>query len=62
MRLSAGQFSARRLRDFVANLDRFASHIPAQSRDGLAESLEAVEQFLLELAPGARPAPTAVHL
>jgi uncharacterized protein (TIGR00661 family) len=53
MRISASQFSAERLRAFVANLDQYVSYIQRNVRDGLVESLEAIEQFLTELAPGA---------
>jgi uncharacterized protein (TIGR00661 family) len=62
MRLSARQFSAPRLRGFLARLDGYEANLARHVRDGVRESLEAIEQFLTELVPGARRAadPTRV--
>jgi uncharacterized protein (TIGR00661 family) len=56
MRVAARQFSAERLRGFLANLDSYASNLARNVRDGVQESLDAIEQFLTELAPAARRA------
>ena len=53
MRVSAGRFSAERVRAFLANLDTYAANMQRNVRDGVPESLEAIEQFLAELAPAA---------
>jgi uncharacterized protein (TIGR00661 family) len=53
MRVAARRFSAERLRAFLANLDTYRDNIARNVRDGLQESLEAIEQFLTELAPAA---------
>jgi uncharacterized protein (TIGR00661 family) len=53
VRVSARQFSAGRLRAFLANLDFYANNRSRNVRDGVQESLEAIEQFLTELAPAA---------
>jgi uncharacterized protein (TIGR00661 family) len=54
MRLPAHQFSAERLRAFLAHLDSYETNLARHVRDGVEESLEAIEQFLTELAPAAR--------
>jgi uncharacterized protein (TIGR00661 family) len=56
MRLSARQFTVDRLRAFLANLDHYQANIGRHVRDGVQESLEAIEQFLGELAPAAKRA------
>jgi uncharacterized protein (TIGR00661 family) len=63
MRLSDRQFTTQRLRAFLANLDRYKENLARNVHDGLQESLEAIDQFLAELAPAAsravRPLPVA---
>jgi uncharacterized protein (TIGR00661 family) len=61
-RVTARQFTEERLRAFLANLDWYAGNLAAYVRDGVQESLVAIEQFLTELAPAARRtvAPTRV--
>ncbi len=51
MRLSARQFSAERLRAFLARLDTFEANMAKNVRDGVDESIEAIEQYLTELGP-----------
>jgi uncharacterized protein (TIGR00661 family) len=53
MRLSGRQFTAGRLRTFLAKLDSYECNLARHVRDGVQESLEAIEQFLRELAPAA---------
>jgi uncharacterized protein (TIGR00661 family) len=53
MRLTERQFCRDRLRDFLAQVDSYATNLARHVRDGLQESLEALEQFLTELAPPA---------
>jgi uncharacterized protein (TIGR00661 family) len=55
IRLSAQQFSAERLRGFLANLDVYRANLARNVRDDAAEALAVLEQFLRELAPAARP-------
>jgi uncharacterized protein (TIGR00661 family) len=55
-RITARQFTAERLRAFLANLDAYAANLAGHVRDGVQESLAAIEQFLTELAPAARRA------
>jgi uncharacterized protein (TIGR00661 family) len=54
MRLSDRQFTTERLRAFLNNLDFYRSNLVRNVRDGLQQSLEAIEQFLTELAPTAQ--------
>jgi uncharacterized protein (TIGR00661 family) len=54
MRLSAGRFTAKRLRAFLANLDSYVDNLGRNVRDGVQESVEAIEQFVMELVPAAR--------
>jgi uncharacterized protein (TIGR00661 family) len=51
MRLSAHQLSAKRLRAFLACLDTYETNVTRNVRNGVEESLEAIEQYLTELAP-----------
>jgi uncharacterized protein (TIGR00661 family) len=60
MRLSARQCSAERLRAFLARLDSYEINLGRYVRDGVEESLEAIEQFLTELVPAARRASDSV--
>jgi uncharacterized protein (TIGR00661 family) len=62
MRVSARRFSAQHLHTFLANLDRYQKNIFRNVRDGLQESLEALEQFLTELAPAARRGPRIIRV
>jgi uncharacterized protein (TIGR00661 family) len=56
MRVSARRFTAERLRTFLANLDIYGRNLQRHVRDGVHESLQAIEQFLAELVPVARRA------
>jgi uncharacterized protein (TIGR00661 family) len=56
MRVAARQFSAERLRAFLANWDHYAGNLGRHVHDGLRDSLDAIELFLTELAPAARRA------
>jgi uncharacterized protein (TIGR00661 family) len=56
MRLSARRFSAERLRAFLDDLDSYEANLARHVRDGVQESLDAIEQFLTELVPAARQA------
>lgn len=62
MRLSSGRFTAKRLRAFLARLEVYEANLARNVRDGVAESLEAIEQFLAELAPAARPTSDPVRV
>lgn len=62
MRLSARQFTAERLRAFQANLDVYAGNLAGNVRDGVRQSLEAIEQFVTELAPAAGRADDPVRV
>jgi uncharacterized protein (TIGR00661 family) len=50
MRTQPSQVSAELLRDFLDRADEFAANIPARRRDGLAETLDALDQAIDELA------------
>jgi uncharacterized protein (TIGR00661 family) len=62
MRVSARRFSAEQVRTFLRNHDDYLGRMQQNVRDGLPESLEAIDQFLKELAPAAsqvnQPVPT----
>jgi uncharacterized protein (TIGR00661 family) len=62
MRVSARKFSAGRLREFLAKLDYYVSNLQRNVRDGVQESLEAIEQFLTELVPVGRQASSALRV
>jgi uncharacterized protein (TIGR00661 family) len=51
MRVSAREFTAEKLRTFLDGLDRYVCNLSNHVRDGYQESLEALEEFLGELAP-----------
>jgi uncharacterized protein (TIGR00661 family) len=52
MRVEQRALKAEHLQQFLARRDEFAARMRMHSRDGLAESLQAMEQFIEELAPG----------
>jgi uncharacterized protein (TIGR00661 family) len=62
MRLSAGEFSAARLRTFLSKLDLYRSNIGRNVRDGGQEALEIIEQFLQELVQARCPIDDPVHV
>jgi uncharacterized protein (TIGR00661 family) len=49
IRLSPRRLSAERIRDFLQRRDEFVANMQSHVRDGLPESLEAIEEFLHEL-------------
>jgi uncharacterized protein (TIGR00661 family) len=51
MRGSFKDFTTMRIRQFLGRLDFFAGNIRRLRRDGLAEAIAAIDQFLNELAP-----------
>jgi UDP:flavonoid glycosyltransferase YjiC (YdhE family) len=51
MRVEQGALSAAHLHDFFMHHDAFAARMRQHKRDGLAESVQAMEQFIEELAP-----------
>ena len=57
MRASFKDFTTSRIRQFLGRLDVFADNIRRLRRDGLAEALGALDQFLGELASTRPPVP-----
>lgn len=57
IRLTEREFTASRLRSFVQNMDSHITCIARHARDGVIESLSAIDQFLSELAPAAAHKP-----
>jgi UDP:flavonoid glycosyltransferase YjiC (YdhE family) len=53
MRVDPRALSAAHLEAFLRRRDEFAASMARQRRDGLAEAITAIEQFLHELAPAA---------
>lgn len=62
IRVPAGGLTAERLHGFLARQDYYESNLSKHVRDGVEESLEAIEQFLTELVPARRQAVTPVRV
>lgn len=60
MQVSTSRFSDQCMRTFLDRHDHYASNLSRHVCDGLEQSLEAIERFLTELAPGASRAEAAV--
>jgi uncharacterized protein (TIGR00661 family) len=61
-RITLRQLTAERIRAFVGRTDCFTANLRRHVRDGLPETLAAIERFLAELAPAAAAADLlAVH-
>jgi uncharacterized protein (TIGR00661 family) len=58
-RVTRRQFTAERLRAFLGRREEFTANLRRHVRDGLRETLAAVERFLAELAPAAYAADAA---
>ena len=56
MRTTRGKFKPKLIREFLDRSDEFRTNMKAHVRDGKQETLDALEQFMLELAPGGAPA------
>jgi uncharacterized protein (TIGR00661 family) len=51
MRVQQRRFTAQRLREFLDRIDEFAANMLQHVRDGRAETLAALDRFLMELGP-----------
>jgi uncharacterized protein (TIGR00661 family) len=56
MRTTRGRFKPKLIREFLNRTDEFRANMKDHVRDGLQETLDALEQFMSELAPGGAPA------
>jgi uncharacterized protein (TIGR00661 family) len=59
LRVHQRRLTAERLHEFLGRVDEFAANMPRHVRDGRAETLAALDQYLMELGPRSEAAAAA---